>query len=137
MALTARHRWCAERILFCFANHEDKENSEQLDDSKIQAFIRKPKVLAKFNDLFSGSGPGALFVHYQPRHANELEVMYFIFSAFLKSTTNFFSTPPRYIDDQLTPDNRTASVDNRRTTRAELFVSHGYSVSMNSKVRAA
>ncbi|KAL7522596.1 hypothetical protein ACHAWX_007291 [Stephanocyclus meneghinianus] len=103
MALTARHRWCAEQILLCFANHEDKENSEQLDDSKIQAFIRKPKVFAKFNDLFSGSGPGALFVHYQPRHANELE------------------------------DDRTASIDNRRITKAELFVSHGYSASMNSK----
>lgn len=136
MALTARHRWCAEQILFCFANHEDKENSEQLDDSKIQAFIRKPKVFAKFNDLFSGSGPGALFVHYQPRHANELEVMHFIFSAFLKLTMNAFSIPPRYINDQ-TPDDRTASIDNRRITKAELFVSHGYSASMNSKVRAA
>lgn len=74
MSLTARHRWCAERILFCFTNNEDKENNEKFDDSKVQAFIRKPKVLAKFNDLFAGEGPAALFVHYQPRHINELEV---------------------------------------------------------------
>lgn len=79
MSLTARHRWCAERISFCFTNNEDKENTtDKFDDSKVQAFIRKPKVLAKFNELFSGDGPAALFVHYQHRqHANELEVMQF------------------------------------------------------------
>ena len=80
MSLTARHGWCAERILFCFANNEDKENNERFDDSKVQAFIRKPKVLAKFNELFSGTGPAALFVHYQPRHANELEVIFMYLS---------------------------------------------------------
>ena len=76
MSLTARHRWCAERILFCFTNNDDKENNDKFDDSKVQAFIRKPKVLAKFNDLFSGTGSATLFVHYQPRHANETEVVF-------------------------------------------------------------
>lgn len=75
MSLTVRHRWCAERISFCFTNNEVKENTDKFDDSKVQAFIRKPKVLAKFNELFSGDGPAALFVHYQRRHASELEVM--------------------------------------------------------------
>lgn len=63
-----------ERILFCFANNEDKENNNEFDDSKVQAFIRKPKVLVKFNELFSGAGSPALFVHYESMHLNELEV---------------------------------------------------------------
>lgn len=79
MSLTARHRWCAERILFCFTNSEGKENNDKFDDSKVQAFIRKPKVLAKFNELFAGTGPAALFVHYQSRHASELEVIYVLY----------------------------------------------------------
>jgi hypothetical protein len=74
MSLTARHRWCAERVLFCFSNNQEKENNDRFDDAKVQAFIRKPKVLSKFNDLFAGNGPAALFVHYQPKYANEMEV---------------------------------------------------------------
>ena len=74
MSLTARHRWCAERVLFCFSNNQEKENNDRFDDDKVQDFIRKPKVLSKFNDLFAGNGPAALFVHYQPKYANEMEV---------------------------------------------------------------
>ena len=74
--LTARHRWCAERILFCFANNDDKENNERFDESKVQSFVRKPKIFAKFTDFFAGQGPAALFVHYQPRHVNELEILH-------------------------------------------------------------
>jgi dynein heavy chain len=41
----------------------------------VQSFLRKPKNLSKFNDFFSGKGPAALFVHYQPRHTSELEAL--------------------------------------------------------------
>ena len=66
-SLTARHRYCADRILLGLGYNDD------LDETKVQAFIRKPKVLAKFDELFAGEGPSALFVHYQPRHTNELD----------------------------------------------------------------
>lgn len=63
--LSARHLWCADRILFCFANSGDKENNDRCDESMVQQFLRNPTVLAKFDELFSGKGPSALFVHYQ------------------------------------------------------------------------
>lgn len=102
-SLTARHRWCAERILFCFV-HNDKENNERFDESKVQSFLRKPKIQEKFDDLFAGEGPAALFVHYQPRHVNEL--------------------------DPLDP---TESCDGKLTKKSELFISNGDSTLMNSK----
>lgn len=105
-ALTARHRWCAERILFCFSNNDaDKENIEtKFDESKALSFVRKPKVLAKFNDFFSGNGPGAIFVHYQPRHVTELEAL----------------------------DHRDMN-DGKQAKKSELFLSYGDSALMNSK----
>jgi hypothetical protein len=53
--------------------HNNKENIEQLDESKVQSFLRKPSIQAKFNGLFAGKGPGALFVHYQPQHVSKLD----------------------------------------------------------------
>ena len=58
MALSARHRWCINKINKCF---ED----QGVDDVTVKAFIRKPKNLGYFNALFSGNGQSALFVHYQ------------------------------------------------------------------------
>jgi dynein heavy chain len=58
MALTPRHRWCIERIKHCF--HE-----QEVDDAKVQGFIRKPQVISKFNSLFAGDGKSAIFVHFQ------------------------------------------------------------------------
>ena len=58
MALSARHRWCINKINKCF---ED----QGVDDVTVKAFIRKPKNLGYFNALFSGGGQSALFVHYQ------------------------------------------------------------------------
>lgn len=58
MALTARHRWCIERIKDCF--HE-----EGVEDSVVQGFVHKSQVIKKFNSLFSGEGRNVLFVHYQ------------------------------------------------------------------------
>lgn len=107
MSLTARHHWCAERIQFCFANNDDKENDAKgIDDAKIQSFIRKPKNLSKFNDFFSGKGPAALFVHYQPRHTSELEAL----------------------------DQKVNGVSKQQVAkRLELFLSTGDSVLMNSR----
>jgi dynein heavy chain len=107
MSLSARHHWCAERILFCFASNDDKENNEGLDDARVQSFLRKPKNLSKFNDFFSGKGPAALFVHYQPRHTSELEAL-----------------------DQKVNG---SSSKQQAAKRAELFVSSGDSVLMNSR----
>lgn len=102
--LTARHKWCAERILFCFANREDKENDQvQFDKSRVDSFLRKPKVLAKFNDFFSAEGPGAIFVHYQQRQANELDAL-----------------------DQ-------KDANGKQPKKSELFISYGDSALMNSK----
>lgn len=103
-SLTARHRWCAERILFCFEHNEDKENHERFDESKIQSFLRQPKVLSQFDDLFAGEGPAALFVHYQPRHVNELDTL-----------------------------DQAESCESKLTKTAQLFVSYGDSTLMNSK----
>ncbi len=72
MSLSPRHRWCAKWILFCFTRGD--ENFEGLDESKVNAFIRKPKVFDKFNSFFNGEGPGALIVHYQPKDVDEFEV---------------------------------------------------------------
>ena len=47
-----------DKITLCF---EDKMD---VTDTKVQGFIRKPHVLAKFNNLFSGEGRSSLFVHY-------------------------------------------------------------------------
>ena len=110
MSLTARHHWCAERILFCFASNDDKENNDGFDDARVQSFIRKPKNLSKFNDFFSGKGPAALFVHYQPRHTSELEAM-----------------------DQKINGGGSFPSKQQVAKRAELFVSSGDSVLMNSR----
>lgn len=109
MSLTARHHWCAERILFCFSSNEDKENNDGIDNSRVQSFMRKPKNISKFNDFFSGRGPSALFVHYQPRHTSELEA--------LDQKINGGPTSPKQ------PGGK----------RSELFVSSGDSVLMNSR----
>ena len=63
MALTTRHRWCIEQIKQCFHN-------EDVDDSAIHGFIRKPDVLNKFNALFSGEGKNVVFIHYQKSATN-------------------------------------------------------------------
>ena len=102
-SLTARHRWCAEHIHFCFAHNDDKENNERFDESKVQSFLRQPKVLSQFDDLFAGKGPAALFVHYQPRHVNEVVTL-----------------------DQ-------TACEGKLTKTALLFVSYGDSTLMNSK----
>jgi dynein heavy chain len=39
----------------------------------VQCFLRNPSVFAKFDELFSGKGPAALFVHYQRVHWNVVE----------------------------------------------------------------
>lgn len=59
MALTPRHRWCIERIKSCFQEETD------VDDEKVQGFIRKSQVISKFNSLFAGDGRNAVFVHFQ------------------------------------------------------------------------
>lgn len=60
MALSARHRWCAIKIVEAF--------SPAVDDSKAQAFIRQEDVHQKFLALFRGEpgGPTKLFVYFQP-----------------------------------------------------------------------
>ncbi len=90
-------------MLFCFV-HNDKENNERLDESKVQSFLRKPSIQAKFDDLFAGEGPAALFVHYQPRHVSELD-----------------------------PLDQTESYDGKLREKSELFISYGDSTLMNSK----
>ena len=37
-----------------------------IDDATVQAFLRRPAVLARFNALFAGDGSPSLFVHCQP-----------------------------------------------------------------------
>lgn len=113
MSLTARHHWCAERILFCFSSNDDKENNDGIDNSRVQTFLRKPKNLNKFNDFFSGKGPSALFVHYQPRHTSELEVL----------------------DQQINggPSSSSSFSKQQGAKRSELFVSSGDSILMNSR----
>ena len=124
MNLTARHRWCAERILFCFNpsnnNREDANSDELIDnntnnegnnissnnevnESKVTSFVRKPKIYAKFNDFFEGQSPAALFVHYQPRHV-ELEFL-----------------------------EKDADGKQMAAKKSELFVSYGDTTLMNSK----
>lgn len=112
MSLTARHHWCAERIQFCFAsNDDDKENQNHSpDESKVQSFLRKPKNLSKFNDFFSGKGPAALFVHYQPRHTSELEAL-----------------------DQKVNGGGSSKQQQAAVKRSEFFLSSGDSVPMNSR----
>lgn len=39
-----------------------------MDEEKALSFLRRPKVNNKFKELFQGSGPSALFVHFQPKH---------------------------------------------------------------------
>ena len=58
MALTTRHRWCIDKVAYCFQD-------EMKDDAKVQGFIRRPDILAQFNSLFSGECRRSLFVHYQ------------------------------------------------------------------------
>lgn len=58
MSLSTRHRWCIERISQCFQN-------ENVDEEKVQGFIRRPDILNMFNALFSGDGGSSVFVHYQ------------------------------------------------------------------------
>ena len=102
--LTARHLWCADRILFCFTKSSDKENNERLNESMVQDFLRKPRIFAKFDELFSGKGPAALFVHFQRMCLNELD------SLNHKETKNAY-----------------------QTKKSEFFVSYGDSVLMDSK----
>ena len=61
MALSARHRWCAIKIVEAF--------SPAVDDAKAQAFIRQEDVHQKFLALFRGEpgSPSKLFVYFQPR----------------------------------------------------------------------
>ncbi|KAL3815567.1 hypothetical protein ACHAXA_000299 [Cyclostephanos tholiformis] len=61
------------------------------------------RVLSQFDDLFAGKGPAALFVHYQPRHVNEVVTL-----------------------DQ-------TACEGKLTITALLFVSYGDSTLMNSK----
>lgn len=105
-ALSARHLWCAERILFCFSKLSgDKENNnDQCNESIVQQFLRKPAVQDKFDDLFSGKGPAVIFVHYQRMHLNELDSL-----------------------------DRKGRNNPNETKNPELFVSYGDSVLMNSK----
>ncbi len=110
MSLTARHHWCAERILFCFNSNDDKENNDGIDSAKVQSFIRKQKNLNKFNDFFSGRGPKALFIHYQPRHTNEHEVL-----------------------DQQINGGPSSSFSKQQGVAKQLFVSSGDSILMNSR----
>lgn len=72
MALTPRHRWCIDKIVQCFAHHE------VVDDPKVQGFIRKPEVLARFNSLFSGVAEtrNVVFVHYQVKEEENDENAY-------------------------------------------------------------
>lgn len=116
MSLTARHHWCAERIQFCFASNDDeKENQNHSpDENKVQSFLRKPKNLSKFNDFFSGKGPAALFVHYQPRHTSELEA--------LDQKVNGGGSSKQQQQQQ-----------QQAAKRSEFFLSSGDSVPMNSR----
>lgn len=100
----ARHLWCAERIAFCFAKSNDKENNERCNESAVQNFLRKPTVLAMFDELFSGRGPAALFVHFQQMISNELDIL----------------------------EKKEMNAANQ-TKKPELFVSYGDLVLMNSK----
>eukprot|EP00814_Leptocylindrus_danicus_P009510 CAMPEP_0116004988 /NCGR_PEP_ID=MMETSP0321-20121206/911_1 /TAXON_ID=163516 /ORGANISM="Leptocylindrus danicus var. danicus, Strain B650" /LENGTH=4605 /DNA_ID=CAMNT_0003473357 /DNA_START=128 /DNA_END=13942 /DNA_ORIENTATION=- len=72
MALAPRHRWCIEKIVQCFAHHKE------VDDPKVQGFIRKPEVLAQFNSLFSGveESRNVVFVHYQVKEEENDENAY-------------------------------------------------------------
>ena len=42
-----------------------------MDEEKVLSFLRRPKVNNKFKELFLGSGPSALFVHFQPKHPEQ------------------------------------------------------------------
>jgi len=66
MALTSRHRWCIERIKSSF-------KEEGVDESIVQGFIRQPKVMARFNSLFSGNGKNSIFVHYQRKGVSSMD----------------------------------------------------------------
>jgi hypothetical protein len=57
MALSTRHRWCISKIVEAFA--------PTLDESAVQAFIRDPANLSKFNSFFAGEGSSNLFIFYQ------------------------------------------------------------------------
>jgi hypothetical protein len=70
MSLNPRHRWCVERIVECFrdcdagdAGGDDGGTAAATSASAVETFIRQPVVLARFNALFAGQGPPAVFVH--------------------------------------------------------------------------
>jgi hypothetical protein len=68
MALSARHKWCIDKVTQCFEGIVD-------DAAKvIQIFAQRPDVILQFNNFFSGEGPDAIFVHYQP-NTNLLDTM--------------------------------------------------------------
>ena len=46
MALSTRHRWCVAKIVEAF--------SPEVDDPKVQAFIRQEENHQKFSALFRG-----------------------------------------------------------------------------------
>lgn len=47
MALSTRHRWCVAKIVEAF--------SPDVDDPKVQAFIRQEENHQKFTALFKGT----------------------------------------------------------------------------------
>jgi hypothetical protein len=49
MALSTRHRWCVAKIVEAFA--------PEVDDPKVQAFIRQEENNQKFSALFRGECP--------------------------------------------------------------------------------
>ena len=71
MSLNPRHRWCVDRIVECFrdcdagdAGGDDGGTAAAAASaSAVETFIRQPVVLARFNALFAGQGPPAVFVH--------------------------------------------------------------------------
>jgi hypothetical protein len=48
MALSARHRWCADKIVEAFA--------PAVDETRAQAFVRQEENHQRFQALFRGGG---------------------------------------------------------------------------------
>jgi hypothetical protein len=71
-SLSARHKWCIDKVTQCFEGI--------IDDAArvVQSFFaQRADVLSQLNEFFTGEGPDTIFVHYQTKLMDAMDVSRF------------------------------------------------------------
>lgn len=71
-SLSARHKWCIEKVSQCFEGIIDDAATVVLS-----FFSQRADALSQLNEFFIGQGPDAIFVHYQTKLMYAMDVSRF------------------------------------------------------------